>query len=145
MLLDLPPMVRFAAFSKTLTASAVSVVSMEPPLIVTGPLTVKVPAIAVLPVKSATVNLLLSHLIPPLAFNSPVNVVVPVTAKVPAIAVLPVKSATINLLSSHLIPPLAFNAPVNVVVPVTAKVSVFTLVAIKFAESVPSEKASRLD
>ena len=49
---------------------------------VVTPVTDKVPAVATLPEVSATVNLLLSQAIPPLALRAPVKVVAPVTAKV---------------------------------------------------------------
>ena len=62
---------------------------------------------------SATVNLSVSQVIPPLAARAPVNVVVPVTPSVPPIVVLPVVSATVNLSVSQVIPPLAARAPVT--------------------------------
>ena len=72
------------------------------------PLAFNSPAIVVFPVASSTINLSVSHFIPPLAFNSP------------AMVVFPVVSSTINLLVSHFIPPFAFNSPAIVVFPVTS-------------------------
>ena len=83
--------------------------------------TVNVPAVATLPLVSATVNLSVSHAIP-FALRAPVSVVAPVTANVPAVATLPLVSATVNLSVSHAIPPFALRAPVSVVAPVTANV-----------------------
>ena len=95
------------------------------------PVTFNVPAIAVLPVLSATVNLSVSIVRPPL------SAVAPVTVRVPAIAVLPVVSATVNALVSTVIPPFAANAPVNVVAPVTPSVPV-NVVLPATAASVPT-------
>ena len=87
-----------------------------------APVTANVPAVATLPLVSATVNLSVSHTIPPFALRAPVSEVEPVTANVPAVAILPLVSATVNLSVSHTIPPFALRAPVSVVIPVTANV-----------------------
>ena len=90
------------------------------------PVTVNVPPIAVLPVASATVNLLLSQAIPPLAFNKLVNVVTPVTANEPPREVAPVP--TVNVLPSATLT-LSFNSVVALTVNVSANVVVPPTVA----------------
>ena len=65
---------------------------------VVAPETPNVPAVLTLPVVSATVNLLVSHAIPPFAFNLPVNVVTPVTPNVPpTVAFPPVVNASVKV------------------------------------------------
>ena len=93
---------------------------VRPPLRTVAPVTFNVPAIAVLPVVSATVNALVSTVIPPFAAKAPVSVVTPVTARVPPIPVLPVVSATVNLSVSIVRPPLRTVAPVTFNVPAIA-------------------------
>ena len=74
-----------------------------------------VPPIVVLPVPSATVNLSVSIVKPPLRLAAPVNVVAPVTANVPPSVVAPVP--TVNVL-----PAATVTLSFNVVAPVTANV-----------------------
>ena len=81
---------------------------------VVAPVTASVPAIAVLPDVSATVNLLVSSVRPPF------SAVAPVTVRVPAVATLPEVSATVNLLVSIVRPPSSAVAPVTVSVPAVA-------------------------
>ena len=73
-----------------------------------SPVTSNVPAVDTLPLVSATVNLLVSQAIPPLAFNAAVNVVIPVTSK----------------LLSKVTASSTFNVPLTVVI--TADVAIFT-------------------
>ncbi len=74
-------------------------VTSTPSLKVVAPEAVRVPAIAVFPVPSATVNLLMSMVKPPF------KVVKPVVVNVPAMAVFPLPSATVNLSVSMAKPP----------------------------------------
>ena len=60
------------------------------------PVTANVPPIVVLPVPSATVNLSVSIVKPPLRIAAPVNVVVPVTANVPPSVVAPDAANVVN-------------------------------------------------
>ncbi len=99
------------------------------PVNVVAPVTPNVPAIAVLPVVSATVNLFVSQAMPPLAFNAPVNVVAPVTPNdanvdAPSITTAPETSNVETNEAAPVTPNVEANevAPVNVVAPVTPNV-----------------------
>ena len=92
-----------------------------------APAIVIVPADTILPVASATVNLLVSTAIPPLAFNKAANVVMPVTPRVPPTVVRPVTArvpATVTLLLNvptpvtPRVPPIV-ESPVIIELPVT--------------------------
>ena len=79
---------------------------MTSPFRVVAPATVRVPAVATLPVVSATVKAVLSTAIPPFKLDSPPAVSVPV------VVMLPVTSATVNAPSTS-IPPSKLDNPVT--------------------------------
>ena len=83
-----------SAAAAALGTVTVWTVKCKPPVRVVSPVTAKSPAVATLPVVSATVNLLVSQAIPPLAFKAPVNVVSPVASKVPSTLTSPCKVPT---------------------------------------------------
>ena len=88
---------------------------------VVAPVTANVPAIAVLPVASATVNLLLSTAIPAFALRRPLIVVTPVTPNVPPTVDAPVTVSASPIVTS------SGNPIVNVSVALTAVVTSFAV------------------